>query len=148
MNIGFVVNHLGNSEQTYEIINLINRISASNNRLTPYIFFQNIINQFLQPPCLSMNITGISNFKGKAVAFGLDSAQIIKNNNSSTSNWLVLWDIPWLYNVINYPMSIELMKDFKIIVRSEDHRDIVKNFTGRDDIIVAKNADELLKCLM
>lgn len=147
MNIGFLVNNIGNSEQTYEIFKLINKISQASNRLTPYIFFQNIINQFSQPSCLSMNITGISNFRGTVVAFGLDSAQILKNNNSNTDNWVVLWDIPWLYNVINYPVSIDILKDFKIIVRSDDHKEIVKNFTGRDDIFVATNTDELLKCL-
>jgi hypothetical protein len=148
MNLGIVVNNLGNSEQTYEILDLVNRISEKDNKIVPQIFFQNVVNQMMQPTCLSMNITGVSNFKGIAVAFGLDSAQVLSNNNSRTDNWLVLWDLPWLYNVINYPICIQLMKNFKIIVRSEDHKEVVKNFTGRDDIFVAKNADELLTCLI
>jgi|LakMenEpi03Aug12_release.lakeMendotaPanAssembly.Ray.scaffolds.fasta_scaffold350981_3 hypothetical protein len=148
MNIGFIVNNLANSEQTCEIFNLVNKISLGSNKYIPQIFFQNVLNQVLPPPCLCMNITGISNFKGKAVAFGLDSAQVLFNNNANTENWLVLWDLPWLYNSINYPVCINLMKKFKLVVRSEDHKEIVKNFTGRDDILIAKNSDELLKCLI
>lgn len=147
MNIGLVVNNLGNSEQSYEVIQLANKISETSNSLVPSIFFQNIMSNILEPSCLCMNITGISNFKGKVVAFGLDSASVIVNNNTNTENWLVLWDIPWLYAVINYPNCIEILKRFKIIVRSQSHKDIVENYTGRNDIQVFEDMNELIKCL-
>lgn len=147
MNIGFIVNNLGNSEQTHEVMELINKISIKDNKFVPYIFFENVVSQIAAPSCLSMNITGISNFKGKTLSFGLGAAQILSSNNANTENWVMLWDIPWLSNVVNYPVCLELLSKFKIIVRSEDHKEIVANFTGRSDVIVAKNADEILKCL-
>jgi hypothetical protein len=147
MNIGLVVNNLGNSEQSYEVIQLANKISETSNSLVPSIFFQNIMPNILEPTCLCMNITGISNFKGKIVAFGLDSASVVVNNNTNTENWLVLWDIPWLYSIINYPVCIEILKKFKIIVRSQSHKNIVENYTGRTDIQMVEDMNELIKCL-
>ena len=147
MNIGLVVNNLGNSEQSYEVIQLANKMSETSNSLVPSIFFQNIMPNVLEPTCLCINITGLSNFKGKIVAFGLDSANIVANNNTNTENWVVLWDIPWLHSIINYSVCVEILKKFKIAVRSESHKNIVQNYTGRSDIQVIENINELIKCL-
>lgn len=146
MNIALIVNNLGNSEQSYEVLQLASKLSEANNTLSPCIFFQNTIPSILEPPCLCMNITGISNFKGKAVAFGMDSASIVINNNTNTENWLVLWDIPWLYTIMNYEACISILSSFNIVVRSESHKKIVENYTGRNDIKVLDDLSELIKC--
>ena len=147
MNIGLVLNNIGNSEQNYEVIQLANKISAMGNTLVPSIFFQNVLNYMVEPSCLCMNITGISNFKGKLVAFDLDSANIILNNNTNTENWLMLWDIPWLHSTINYNACIEIMENFNIVVRSQSHKEIVENYTGKNNVRIIEDMDELIKCL-
>ena len=147
MNIGIVVNNLGNSEQNYDVLQLIEKINSDSNKMSPCLFFQNVIPSIISPPCLNMNITGISNFKGKMLAVGLDSAQVVYNNHANTENWLLLWDIPWITSILNYDSVYDIMSKFKIIVRSQSHYDIVKNYTNRNDITIAANVDEIYKCL-
>jgi len=148
MNLGIVVNNLGNSDQSLEVINLINYINEKDNKVSPCIFFQNNIPNIVDPNCLTMNISGLSNFKGKVVAFGLDSAQIVNENNSPTENWLFLWDLPWLYTVMSYEICQRMLSNFKILVRSESHKNNVENYTGRKDIQVIDTLDDLYKCLI
>lgn len=147
MNLGFVVNNMGNSERNYELLKLIDKISDKNNDIAPYIFFQNVVPPVSQPNCLMMNILGITNFSGKVVAMDLESAQIVFNNNANTENWLFLWDLPWLYNVINYVACLDMLKNFKLVVRSEEHKSIVENYTGFNNIYLATDMDNLLTCL-
>jgi hypothetical protein len=58
-----------------------------------------------------------------------------------------MYDLPWTHAVIDYEKCLSLLKDFKLIARSETHKKNIENFTGRSDIYLAKNMDELYKCL-
>jgi hypothetical protein len=147
MNLAFIVNNLGVSEQNYQIINLVEKINKTTNHAIPHIFFENLAPPLVNPNCLTMNISGLSNFGGKVVCFDINSAQSVYNNNSNTENWLYLWDLPWLGNLLHYTACLNLLSEFKIVARSESHKQNIENFTGRSDIYLAKDMDELYKCL-
>lgn len=147
MNLAFIVNNLGNSEKNYKLLKLINKINTESNKVIPSIYFQNVYPAISDVNCLSMNISGISNLKGQTISFDLESANIIINNNMNTINWLYLWDIPWTNSVVHYPICLELLSKFKLVARSESHKKIIENFTGRSDIYLAKDMDELYRCL-
>jgi len=148
MNLSFVVNNLGNSEQNYQMIKLINTIAKSSNTIVPNVFYHNIMPSIIPVECLHMNITGLSGMTGKTVSFDVESAQTVISTGTPTENWLYLWDIPWLYSVVNYPAALDLLAKFKIVVRSESQKANIENFTGRKDILVAKDMDEFYKCLI
>ena len=147
MNIGFVVNNLSNSEQNYELLKLISSMNDKSNKAVPYIFFQNMFPPVGEPNCLAMNILGLSNFQGKLVAFGIDSAQTVAQNNSPTENWIFLWDIPWLTTPVNYAACIDLLNKFNILVRSESHKAILENFIPNKKVTVVKDMEDLVQCL-
>jgi hypothetical protein len=147
MNLGFIVPNLANSDMAYELLKFVNPMSESRNDINVSIFTQNIIPPVIQPTCLTMNISGLSGFKGKVVAIGLDSADILYKNNSNTDNYILFWDLNWLYGVINYEVCIDLLKNFKIIARSESHKQAIRNFTGRTDVTVIDSFEDLLPCL-
>jgi hypothetical protein len=147
MNLAFIVNNLGNSEQNYTLLRLISKINEQSNKVVPSIYFQNVYPSISDVNCLSMNISGLSNFKGQTVSFDLESAQIVSTTNMNTVNWLYLWDLPWTSSVVHYPICIELINKFKLVARSESHKKSIENFTGRSDIYLAKDMDELYTCL-
>ena len=143
MNIFFVVYDLSNSELSYDLIYNINK-----DKKLPYsIFFQSHTPPIIQPECLTMNVNGLSNMKGTAVAFDLASALVIKNTNCNTEKILYLYNIEWMSNGIDYIFAREILDQFKIFVRSDSHAKIVSNFTGRDDIIVKESMEEFFRCL-
>jgi hypothetical protein len=148
MNIGFVVNNVGNSDMSYDLIKTINRLGDDSNAYSPCIFFSTYVPPVMNPMCLSMNISGLSSFTGIAVATSLETADILYRNSSNTKNYLYLWDLQWLYNAVNYEMCVTILDSFeKIFVRSESHQKIVNNYINKNNISIAKNMDELLKCL-
>jgi hypothetical protein len=146
MNFAFVINNIGNSEVAYELLKFIH--SKEDSDFSPYIFFQNNYPPVMSSPCMTMNISGLVNFKGKAVAINLDCADILSKNNSVTENYLYLWDLQWLFNLVNYDAAMDILDNFKIIARSKAHKAIVENYTGRNDILLAETMDELYKCLI
>jgi hypothetical protein len=148
MNIGFVLNNIGNSEFNYELIKKINNLKDITNQISPCIFYQNIMPPVVTPCCFLMNLSGLSNYYGKLVVSEIEAASIVNSNNPTTENWYYFWDIEWLDNVINYESYLNLLTNFKLVVRSESYKTILRNFTGRDDILVANTMEELFKCLI
>jgi hypothetical protein len=147
MNIGFVVKNLGNSEMSHDLIKTIGKISDESNRITPYIFFQDLIPSVMTPYCMTMNSTGLSSFTGDVVAIDIESAMVLYNNISNTDNWIYFYNIHWLNAVVNFELCSKVLENFKIVARSESHKKIIRNFTGRDDIYIAKDMNGLFECL-
>lgn len=147
MNIGFVVKDLGNSEVSYDLIKQIGEKSEQTNTISSYIFFQNLVPNLMIPYCMTMNITGLSNFTGHAVAIDLEPALILDNNISNTTNWIYITNLEWLNSILNFEICSKILENFKIVARSESHKKIIRNFTGRDDIYIAKDISELYTCL-
>ena len=147
MNLAFVVNNLGNSDCNYSLVKMINKIGDDNSKISPFIFYMNALPPIIAPNCLAMNISGLSNYNGTAVAIGIEAADIVRKNNSNTTNWLYMWDIIWMTTILNYKTCIDILKDFKIVARSESHKKIIENYTGRKDILIAEDMNELYKCL-
>jgi hypothetical protein len=146
MNIGFVINNIGNSELALDMLQSINGIK--DNKISPCVFYQNLVPPVVNPNCLFMNLSGLSNYSGKLVAMDLESASIIYKNNQKSENWLYIWELEWLSNTVNYNQCMNILDNFKIVTISDTYKKIISNYSGRDDIIVVKNVGELLKCLI
>lgn len=135
MNIAFVVDSLSNSDLSYSCIKMVNGL-VSDNTVSPIIFYQNLYPPIIRPMCLYMNINAVSAYSGIVIATDLHTADIVSKNNSRCDKWLYLWNIDWLTQVVNYEVAIELLKEFKIIVRDEAAQYIVKNYCGKDSIVL------------
>jgi hypothetical protein len=142
MNISFIVNNLSNSELSYDLISSINK----NSQYSSAIFFQNNLPSIMQPECLTMNITGLSGSTGVAVAFDLESAAILSQTNTKTTNYLYLYDLEWLFRPINYIATRTLMDEFTVLARSEDHANVISNFLNKK-VEAITGLEDLFQCL-
>ena len=142
MSIAYVVNNLGNSELNYDLLNEINLRPD----MSQFIFFQNHMVPIIIPECLTMSVYGLSGFKGKAVAFDLQSASVISQTNCKTENFLYLYNLEWLYSAINYPLAIDLLNNFNIFARSESHKRVIENYCDAK-VQVVDSVKGLIECL-
>lgn len=147
MNIAFVVDSLSNSDLSYSCIKMVNKM-VSDNTVSPIIFYQNLYPPAIKPMCLTMNINAVSAYTGIIIATDLHTADIIGKNNSRCEKWLYLWNIDWLTQVINYETAIDLLKNFKIIVRDYESQYAVKNYCGKGSTILPEfEWSKLQECL-
>lgn len=136
--IGFVVNNLIKSELSDKLI----KLSREDNSFV--IFLQNIQSSMNYQNCAIMNVTYLNGFDGKVIALDIDSAYLINQSNLNAEKIILLWNLEWLYNILNYTEIVHLLDSFKIYVKSESHKKIVENFTGRSDINLINDLKELL----
>ena len=148
MNLTFLLNNIGNSDLTYHCLNLIDDLS-SDNKVSTGIIYKNLLPQLAKPKCITMNISALSYINGNVITTDLETAEILMKNRSNTNNYLYLWNIDWLYDVINYDAALNILNSFKLIARSERHKEIIENYSGIQNIPVVHdfNWSELQKCL-
>ena len=135
---GFVANNLIKSELYDKLI----KLSKKDNSFV--IFLQNIQSAMDYQNCAIMNVTYLNGFDGKIIALDIDSAYLVNQSNLNAEKIILLWNLEWLYNILNYTEIVQLLDSFKIYVKSESHRKIVENFTGRGDINLIEDLEELL----
>lgn len=135
---GFVANNLIKSELSDKLI----KLSKKDNSFV--IFLQNIQSAMDYQNCAIMNVTYLNGFDGKIIALDIDSAYLVNQSNLNAEKIILLWNLEWLYNILNYTEIVQLLDSFKIYVKSESHRKIVENFTGRGDINLIEGLEELL----
>lgn len=135
---GFVANNLIKSELSDKLI----KLSKKDNSFV--IFLQNIQSAMDYQNCAIMNVTYLNGFDGKIIALDIDSAYLVNQSNLNAEKIILLWNLEWLYNILNYTEIVQLLDSFKIYVKSESHRKIVENFTGRGDINLIEDLEELL----
>lgn len=135
---GFIANNLIKSELSDKLI----KLSKKDNSFV--IFLQNIQSAMDYQNCAIMNVTYLNGFDGKIIALDIDSAYLVNQSNLNAEKIILLWNLEWLYNILNYTEIVQLLDSFKIYVKSESHRKIVENFTGRGDINLIEDLEELL----
>jgi hypothetical protein len=85
MNVTFLLNNLGNSDLTYNCLNLISELS-SDNTVSTGIIYKNLLPQLSKPKCITMNISALSYINGNVIAMDLETADILMKNRSNTTN--------------------------------------------------------------
>ena len=141
INLCFVVNNLSNSSFKYNLLKYT--ADSSSNDLSLSIFYQYPSQEIIQPCCFVSNISGLSEFDGTVVAISLDCAAIVAASTTKLDKWVYFENLDWLYSVINYQYCNDMLKEFTIVAKSESHAQNISNFTGRKDILTAKNFKEL-----
>lgn len=142
MNISFIVNNLGNSELTFDLISTVNAHPEHSNA----IFYQNILPPVIEPQCLATNLTSLNAITGTAIAFDLESAQALDASGTPTKNVLYLYDLEWFYKPINFLVAKNLMSRFKIYTVNDKYASILANYLN-EPVSVCETMEKLYKCL-
>lgn len=148
MKIATLMQDMGMSQNAFFMIKTLNKLAISN-KASPVSFYTNLSSLAVKPYFAVMNAYYYQSFfNGITVAADLESAKIVASSSNRNENYLYLFDLPWLSQNMNYVETIELMKKFKIIARSESHAQNIKNYSGQDSLIIQDwNYDDLLRLI-
>lgn len=125
MKFMFVVDHLAYNQSNYAIFNEINRMSSDvNAAIVPL----NASNKMMDVNAAIMNVSEISEFSdGVMIATTIEQAAEILSAANNSIKVLYLWDLDWMFNLVDYEYLYDVLNDPKlnIFVRSATHADAV-----------------------
>ena len=150
ISVSAVVNDLGPSQKNFYMIKSFNTMS----RLTEIcasVFYERPSVPVTKPFFACMGISFLSSYEGNAIATTLEEADQLLKSNTGCRKFLYLWDLEWLESPMHFSKVKDILSNEKlnIIVRSESHATIVKNFCNTNVVGVVDdwNAEQLLNIL-
>jgi len=136
-----LLDHLGFSEQNYDIIKDVNEfVVDSIDEIS--IVVNDVSSKIIEVNTAVNNVAEIGCYQdGLLMCTNLINADHILSVNTSSRKVLYLWDVDWLHNTFNFEWLYDVLTNDKldIIVRSEEHKRALKMLCGKEPLGVLQN---------
>jgi len=129
MNIGLIVNNLGASQLSYDLINQANKISFEGQHEC-FFFPRNLVVPCLPVKCTILNLTEIHDFQGLLLSFNLQDTQLLAETKNPARKVFYVWDLEWLRGKLNFVENLPIYTDkrLELYCRSHDHQKAIENY--------------------
>lgn len=141
MQLGILVDNLGNNQISFNIINEVNSLIFSKSEVSPTVFYKNPSNEVLKLASAATSLDKAYFYKGIVISTNLDLALFSLNMPSPTKKYLYLYEIEWSltpkfdFNLTN----IILNKLDGIICPSIAYQNELLNYSGISAKLVVPN---------
>lgn len=136
-----LLDHLGFSEQNYDIIKDVNEfVVDSIDEIS--IVVNDVSSKIIEVNTAVNNVAEIGCYQdGLLMCTNLINADHILSVNTSSRKVLYLWDVDWLHNTFNFEWVYDVLTNDKldIIVRSEEHKRALKMLCEKEPLGVLQN---------
>ena len=136
-----LLDHLGFSEQNYDIIKDVNEfVVDSIDEIS--IVVNDVSSKIIEVNTAVNNVAEIGCYQeGLLMCTNLINADHILSVNTSSRKLLYLWDVDWLHNTFNFEWVYDVLTNDKldIIVRSEEHKRALKMLCEKEPLGVLQN---------
>ena len=132
LNLAAVVSDLGPSQKCFYLIKEFNKAATSKD-VSISVFYNRPAIPVVTPHFSCKNISFLSGYHGVAIATTLPEAQTLLRACNDSKKYLYLWDLEWLYGIINFEAACDVLLDNRLtlIARSESHATIINNFCNK-----------------
>ena len=127
-----LLDHVGFSEQSYEIIKEVN-LTVEDSTEEISIVVNDVSTKIMEVNTAVNNIAEIGCFQdGALIATNVLNSSQILSACTSARKILYLWDLDWVFMPFNYDWLYDTLNDdrLEIIVRSEQHAKALKTLRG------------------
>jgi len=142
INIAAVVDSLGPSQKSFYLIKEFNK-AASRQDVCVSVFHKRSSISVVPTMFSCKNISCLSAFHHTAISTNLEEASILLNSSNNSDKYLYLWDFDWLTSRIKFRDAMKILLDsrLKIIARSDEHADMIKNYCNKSPSGIIDNWD-------
>ncbi len=142
--LGILVNNLGPSQLSFEILIRANKYS---NDLDFVLFYQNLCRPCFNLTSAAMQINEIYSFPGPAIATDLSTANTLIAAPSPVRKYFYVWDLEWIrMPQKNYESLAHIYQnpELQLIARSGSHKKLLENCWNRTNILTASSFDDII----
>tara|TARA_B100001939_G_scaffold301202_1_gene277623 strand:- start:1836 stop:2294 length:459 start_codon:yes stop_codon:yes gene_type:complete len=136
-----LLDHVGFSEQNYDIIKEVNSFVLDSLEEVS-IAVNDVSTKVIEVNTAVSNVAEIGCFQdGVLIATNIINADQLLSAHTSAKKVLYLWDVDWLHRAFNYELLYDILSDerLNIIVRSEEHKKALKTLCGREPLGILQN---------
>lgn len=133
-----ITEHLGFSEKNYMLFSEINNI-VENSIHDVSVAPVDLSNKLMALNFAVLNISELSSFQnGLIIGTTIKHAVEMESVHNSSRKVIYLWELDWLFDNCDYEKTYDTLTNKKIefITRSQEHRNALKTFCGRDSFVL------------
>lgn len=135
------VNNISYSQLNLHVFDYINKYNSNSCEDISIVSIDQTI-PFMDINTSIFTISSLDYFyDGAIIAFTIDNAKKILSSKNNSHKVLFLYDLDWMFNIIEYDDLYEILsnKKLKLIVRHESHVGPVKNLSNREPDAIIEN---------
>ena len=144
--IGIIVDNLGASQKSFEIINAANSFTETNTDCC--IIFQNeYIPSCVKPNICCLNSSEIWGYNGCIVSNCLETTRLSLKASSNGPRIFYIWDIFWLrrgQEIYDHNIDILIEPSLLLCCRSNSHANMIENYCNRRPLVTHFDINLLL----
>ena len=127
-----ILNNPSFGEKNYYVITEVNRLVSQVNECIS-ICPINLSPEVVEIKSAVINPSDLDSFKdGMIIALDTESAKEIINIHTNSIKVLFLWELDWLGTNFNYSDLINVLtSDIQILVRTEEHQEVLQKLSGK-----------------
>jgi hypothetical protein len=137
-----VVENMQFCEQNYDVIKHINE-TVTNSLEEISIAYIDLSSKVIPTNCATFNPSEISAFSnGLLIGTSLKCLEMINKSCGNSRSVLYLWELSFMTKPYHYLQTYDILNSTKVIVRSQEHADILRNmFDVNADVIPQFNLE-------
>lgn len=144
MKAGIVINNIGVSQLSYNMIKKLNARVRANPMESWTLFFENPYPYISSPLCPLMQAFETNGFHAPVIATSLVSARKLINTIGPTRKLFYVWNLEWLTPHIlpyDYYAPVYTSPKLELIARNQEHVSIIQNCFNRDVLCTVDDFD-------
>jgi len=149
MKAGIMVDALSMSQQSFNIIKELNKLSKIDRYIDVILFYHRYDRYPVTPYFAMLQEQEVWGFDGPIIATNILSVERLIKCPSPKDKYFYIWDLEWIYNPYfkyKYLRSIYQNESIKLIARSESHLNIIEKCWKKPvGILEDFNHEQLIK---
>lgn len=135
MQIGILLNNIGNNQSAYMAINHANAIHRFKLGHIIELYYQHISQPVVRPMCMVNTIDKATLVKDMVIATDLCTCKYL-SSMTAKRKLFYLFDLEWLRYEVDYIDTIKMLRNTNIICGSKEHQEAIKKYCGVEAKII------------
>lgn len=141
MRIAAILDELALSQNSFYMLKNFNELSKNLDN-NVYCFYQNLSHKPIAAAFSIMHVYYANYFhNGLMIATDLATLKTMSKIVNSSNRYFYVWDLEWLRSPQPFMETVSLVKDVKLIARSEYHAQVISNYFNKPVSAIIDNWD-------
>lgn len=135
MQVGILLNNIGNNQPAYMAINHANTIHKFKLGHVIELYYQQISQPVVRPMCMVNTIDKATLVKDLVIATDLYNCKYL-STMTAKHKLCYLFDLEWLRHEIDYIDTFKMLRKTNLICGSKEHQEAIKKYCGVESKVI------------
>ena len=135
MQVGILLNNIGNNQAAYMAINHANAIHRFKLGHVIELYIKNLTQPVVRPMCMVNSIDKGALVKDVLISTDLCTCKYM-NNMIAEHKLFYIFDLEWLRHEVDYIETIKMLNNTRLLCGSKEHQEAIQKYCGLESKVI------------